>query len=75
MAVLVLGCESKLWSGKYKTRTCSMIVTNLEGRIRFVSEPVIGNQHDMAKLKGSVVEKSPKKAGGVFGDKGFIGAD
>ena len=27
----------------------------------------------MAKLKGSVVEKILKKAGGVFGDKGFIG--
>ncbi len=29
----------------------------------------------MAKLKGSVVEKILKKAGGVFGDKGFIGTD
>jgi len=25
----------------------------------------------MAKLKGSDVEKIPKKAGGVFGDKGI----
>ena len=29
----------------------------------------------MAKLKGSVVEKILKRAGGVFGDKGFIGTD
>ena len=36
-------------------------------------EPVTSNHHDMAKLKGSVVEKILKKAGGVFGDKGFIG--
>ena len=31
-----------------------------------VSEPVTGNQ-DMAKLKKQDVEKSLKKAGGVFG--------
>jgi DDE superfamily endonuclease/Helix-turn-helix of DDE superfamily endonuclease len=67
---------SKLWSGKYKTTGHgSLIVTNLQGRITFVSEPVTGNQHDMAKLKGSDVEKILKTAGGVFGDKGFIGAD
>src|SRR6266702_2050925 len=65
--------ESKLWSGKYKTTGHgSLIVTNLQGRITFVSEPVTGNQHDMAKLKGSDVGKILKKAGGVFGDKGFI---
>ena len=68
--------ESKLWSGKYKTTGHgSLIVTNLQGRITFVSEPVTGNQHDMAKLKGSDAEKILKKAGGVFGDKGFIGTD
>jgi DDE superfamily endonuclease len=44
-------------------------------RITFVSEPVTGNRHDMAKLKGSEVEKVLKKAGGVFDDKGFIGTD
>jgi len=68
--------ENKLWSGKYKTTGYgSLIVTNLQGRITFVSEPVTGNGHDMAKLKGSVVEKILKMAGGVFGDKGFIGTD
>lgn len=68
--------ESKLWSGKYKTTGHgSLIITNLQGRITFVSEPVAGNQHDMAKLKESVAEKILKKAGGVFGDKGFIGTD
>jgi DDE superfamily endonuclease len=71
--------ESELWSGKLReTKTTghgSLIVTNLRGRITFVSEPVTGNHHDMAKLMGSVVEKILKKAGGVFGDKGFIGTD
>lgn len=68
--------EDDLWAGKYKTTGHgSLIVTNLQGRITFVSEPVTGNRHDMAKLKDSVVETILKKAGGVFGDKGFIGTD
>ena len=68
--------EDNLWAGKYKnTGHGSLIVTNLQGRITFVSEPVTGNQHDMRKLKGSDVEKILEKAGGVFGDKGFIGTD
>ncbi len=68
--------EDQLWAGKYKTTGHgSLIVTNLQGHITFVSEPVTGNRHDMAKLKGSVVEEILKKAGGVFGDKGFVGTD
>jgi DDE superfamily endonuclease/Helix-turn-helix of DDE superfamily endonuclease len=68
--------EDDLWAGKYKrTGHGSLIVTNLHGRIMFVSEPVTGNRHDMAKLTGSAVEEIVKNAGGVFGDKGFIGTD
>jgi DDE superfamily endonuclease/Helix-turn-helix of DDE superfamily endonuclease len=68
--------EDELWAGKYKTTGHgSLVVTNLQGRVTFVSEPVTGNRHDMAKLKGSDVEKILSKAGGVFGDKGFIGTD
>jgi hypothetical protein len=49
--------ENDLWAGKYKaTGYGSLIVTNLQGRITFVSEPVPGNQHDMRKLTGSAVE-------------------
>jgi len=68
--------ERELWAGKYKTTGHgSLIVTNLTGRIIFVSEPVPGNQHDMAKLKGSECERILEGAGGVIGDKGFIGTD
>lgn len=68
--------EDDLWAGKYKTTGHgSLIITNLQGRITFVSEPVTGNKHDMAKLKDSDVEKILKKSGGVLGDKGFIGTD
>ncbi|HET9895651.1 MAG TPA: transposase family protein [Streptosporangiaceae bacterium] len=57
--------ESKLWSGKYKTTGHgSLIITNLQGRVTFVSDPVTGNQHAMAKLKGSEAENILKKAGG-----------
>ena len=70
------GDEPRLWSGKYKTTGHgSLIVTNLQGRVTFVSDPVTGNRYDMAKLEGSEVEKILKKAGGVFGDKGFTGTD
>ncbi len=52
--------ESKLRFGKYKTTGHgSLIVVNLQGRITFVSEPVTGNKHDMAKLKGSVHRLPP----------------
>src|SRR4029077_20032857 len=68
--------ERELWSGKYKTTGHgSLIIANLSGRITYVSDPVPGNQHDMAKLKDSDCEMILKAAGGVFGDKGFIGTD
>lgn len=68
--------KDQLWAGKYKTTGHgSLIVTNLQGRITFVSDPVTGNHHDMAKLAGSDVEKVLRQAGGVIGDKGFIGTD
>jgi DDE superfamily endonuclease/Helix-turn-helix of DDE superfamily endonuclease len=69
--------ERDLWSGKHKTTGHgSLIVTNLQGRATFVSEPITGNRHDMAKLAESEeVEKILKEAGGVFGDMGFIGTD
>ena len=74
MAVLVLEEHHELWAGKYKTTGHgSLIITNLSGRVTYVSEPVPGKDHDMAKLKNSECEKILRAAGGVFGDKGFIG--
>jgi DDE superfamily endonuclease/Helix-turn-helix of DDE superfamily endonuclease len=68
--------QGELWAGKYKTTGHgSLIITTLQGKITFVSEPVPGKQHDMAKLEGSDCETILKAAGGVFGDKGFIGTD
>jgi DDE superfamily endonuclease/Helix-turn-helix of DDE superfamily endonuclease len=63
-----------LWSGKYETTGHgSLVITNYDGDILYVSDPVTGNRHDMGKLTGSASEKILKTAGGVFGDKGFIG--
>jgi hypothetical protein len=68
-------CEPKLWAGKYKTTGHgSLIVTNMVGQIIYVSDPVTGNHHDMAKID-ETVEKILRNAGGVIGDKGFIGTD
>jgi hypothetical protein len=68
--------ERELWAGKYKTTGHgSLILTTLTGRVIFVSDPVPGNQHDMAKLAGSNCEMILKSASGAIGDKGFIGAD
>jgi hypothetical protein len=65
-----------LWAGKYKTTGHgSLIVANYDGDIIYVSDPVTGNRHDMGKLADSESEKILKAAGGVFGDKGFIGTD
>jgi hypothetical protein len=65
-----------LWAGKYKTTGHgSLIITNYDGDILYVSDPVTGNRHDMGKLADSESEKILKSAGGVFGDKGFIGTD
>jgi len=68
--------ERELWAGKYKTTGHgSLVITNSSGRVIFVSEPVPGKHHDMAKLRESECERILKAAGGVFGDKGFIGTD
>jgi DDE superfamily endonuclease len=68
--------ERELWAGKYKTTGHgSLVITNRFGRVTFVSEPVPGKDHDMAKLKDSDAEKILKASGGVVGDKGFMGTD
>src|SRR5260370_16689790 len=65
-----------LWAGKYKTTGHgSLVITNYDAHILYVSDPVTANRHAMGKLAGSASESILKAAGGVFGDKGFIGTD
>ena len=47
----------ELWPDPVRaSRSDAAHVTNLAGRITFVSDPVPGNQHDLAMLKGSECE-------------------
>jgi hypothetical protein len=76
VALLPWDGERELWAGKYKTTGHgSLIITTRFGRVTFVSEPVAGKEHDMAKLKESECEMILKLAGDAIGDKGFIGID
>jgi hypothetical protein len=45
------------------TGHCSLVISNYDGDIPYVSDPVTGNHHDMGKLAESESEK------------GFIGTD
>jgi hypothetical protein len=66
--------KKKLWSGKHKTTGHgSLIITNLRGRVVYISDPVTGNQHDMGKLKGAAAEKILKKASGVSATRASSG--
>jgi hypothetical protein len=66
--------NSELWAGKYGTTGHgSLIISDLEGNVVFISDPASGKDHDMRKLQGDV-KTILEKAGGVIGDKGFQGS-
>jgi hypothetical protein len=51
--------EDELWSGKYKaTGHGSLIITNLQGRITFVSEACHRQRHDMANCRDQMLRES-----------------
>ena len=60
-------CPARLVRSKSVSTAWSLIISNRAGRVTFVSEPVPGKHHDMAKLKDSESEKILKAAGGVLG--------
>ncbi|MGH3280818.1 MAG: helix-turn-helix domain-containing protein [Trebonia sp.] len=65
-----------LWAGKYQTTGHgSLIITNYDGIITYVSDPVTGNHHDMAKLADSKSEEILKgKHSGPSADRfGHVG--
>ena len=65
----------ELWAGKYKTTgNGSLIVSSLVGKVCYVSDPVAGKNHDMAKIDEDV-ERILKAVGDAIGDKGFIGRE
>ena len=64
--------EEKLWAGKYKTTGHgSLIVTNLQGRITFVSEPVTG-QYCLVKPLSVFLSTFPQRHARAFVDDSLI---
>lgn len=63
----------ELYSGKHKTTGMNVqVVSDLCGRLRWVSDPVTGNRHDSAALEISGVLDGLDTADWM-GDKGYIG--
>jgi hypothetical protein len=63
----------ELYSGKHKTTGDNLqIVCDLQGALRWVSDPVSGNRHDSAALDLSNVLEGMNPANWI-GDKGYVG--
>lgn len=64
-----------LWAGKHKrTGHNVLLISDLNGRILYVADPLPGNAHDMNALKNTAVQRILKAAGDSIGDKGFQGS-
>ena len=61
-----------LWAGKHATTGHNfLVIADLLGRVRYVSDPHPGKDHDMTLVKGAVVARILAVAGDVVADKGF----
>jgi hypothetical protein len=64
-----------LWAGKHATTGHNfLVISDLLGRVRYVSDPHPGKDHDMTLVKEEVVERILAAAGDVVADKGFQGS-
>lgn len=64
-----------LWSGKHKTTGfCSQVISNLQGDVIFVSEPLTGHNHDMTVLSETKTAEIIAEAFSGIGDKGYQGS-
>jgi transposase len=64
-----------LWAGKHATTGHNfLVIADLLGRVRYVSHPHPGKDHDMAVLKDDAVTAILAAAGDVIADKGFQGS-
>ena len=64
-----------LWSGKHKTTGFnSQVISNLEGDVIFVSEPLTGHNHDMTALSETKTAEIIAEAFSGIGDKGYQGS-
>jgi hypothetical protein len=64
--------QRQLYSGKHKTTGLNVqVACDLEGRLRWISDPVDGRRHDTSSLKISAVLDTLEPANWM-GDKGYI---
>ena len=64
-----------LWAGKHATTGHNfLVIADLRGRIRYVSDPHPGRDHDMTLVKTEPVARILAVAGDVIADKGFQGS-
>lgn len=64
-----------LWAGKHAiTGHNFLVLADLAGRVRYVSDPHPGKDHDMTLVGEEVVARILAAAGDVIADKGFQGS-
>jgi len=64
-----------LWAGKQATTGHNfLVIADLLGRIRYVSDPLPGKNHDMTLVKEETATRILSVAGDVIADKGFQGS-
>jgi hypothetical protein len=64
-----------LWAGKHKTTGYNiLLITDLTGKIIYVTDPLPGHKHDMSALRETAAIRILAHAGDVIGDKGFQGS-
>lgn len=64
-----------LWAGKHSTTGHNfLLIADLLGRIRYVSDPRPGKDHDMTLVSEEVVARILAAASDVIADKGFQGS-
>lgn len=64
-----------LWAGKHGTTGHNfLVITDLAGAVRYVSDPRPGKDHDMTLVKDEAITAILAAAGDVIADKGFQGS-
>lgn len=64
-----------LWAGKHATTGHNfLVIADLLGRVRYVSDPRPGKDHDMSLVKEETLARILAGAGDVIADKGFQGS-
>jgi transposase len=71
-----LGADRRdLWAGKHATTGHNfLVIADLLGLVRYVSDPRPGKDHDMTLVKEETVARILAAAGDVIADKGFQGS-